>query len=44
MSILKRIRQHFCKHKFKKHYSTPRGYYELRCVKCDKTENLGGGE
>lgn len=44
MSIFKRIRQYFCKHKFKKHYNAILGCYELRCVKCDKTASKGGGE
>ena len=42
MSIFKRIRQLFCKHKYKKHYSTEKKGYEYRCVKCDKIDCRGG--
>lgn len=31
-----KIRQHFCKHKFVKHYDTECECYVYRCTKCNK--------
>lgn len=37
MSILVRIRQRFCKHHYKKHYSKSEKAYIMRCTKCGAT-------
>ena len=36
IGVLARMKQHFCKHKFVKHYNREQKAYERRCVKCGK--------
>lgn len=36
MDVIKWLRQRFCKHKYRKHWSKERQQYEMRCVKCNK--------
>lgn len=36
MGVFIKLKQRFCKHNYKKHYSTTEGGYVLRCTKCDK--------
>ncbi len=34
--IFLRIRQHFCRHRYKKHWNKESAAYEYRCVHCGK--------
>ena len=34
--IVKSLKQRFCTHKYKKHWSKKHGTYEYKCVKCGK--------
>ena len=36
-SLILKIRQYFCKHKYRKHYDTVLKEYVYRCPKCNKT-------
>lgn len=39
-NVIRKIRQHFCKHKFRKHWTKGAGY-EMRCTKCGKVKRHG---
>lgn len=38
--MITKIRQHFCKHKYVKHWMKGTGY-NIRCIKCGKVKEYG---
>lgn len=38
--MITKIRQHFCKHKYMKHWIKGTGY-NMRCIKCGKVKEYG---
>lgn len=38
--MIMKIRQHFCKHKYVKHWMKGTGY-NIRCIKCGKVKEYG---